>query len=144
MSESPLGRADFRAAVESADLPAITHTLQRDVRFDSTVTRRPYHGLAQVTPVLQILMDGLEDFRYTDELQADAAVQALVFTSWVGGAMVQGVDLIRFGESGLVSGLTVLLQPLEAVMALAQTIERDTGHTLAPPFPAEASPRTAS
>ncbi|WP_433463979.1 hypothetical protein [Spirillospora sp. CA-128828] len=85
--------------------------------------RRPYRGLAEVTPVLRILLEVMEGFRYSDDLDPSAAIRALVFTARVGDTAVKGVDLVRFGESGLVVDLTVTVWPLPAVVKLARAVD---------------------
>ncbi|MCP9950358.1 hypothetical protein LUX33_19425 [Actinomadura madurae] len=48
--------------------------------------------------------------------------QALIFSARVMGKAVQGLDLIRFGDTGLVTGLTVMVRPLPAAMTLARVV----------------------
>ena len=62
-----------------------------------------------------------EDFRYTDELDGDG-VKALVFEARVGDKQVQGLDLLRFDDQGLIEDFTVMVRPLSAAMALAEAV----------------------
>src|SRR5690606_5641077 len=75
-----------------------------------------------------VLLEVFEDFRYTDELvgagRPDAPSQALIFDARVMGKSVQGLDLLRFGDDGLVTGLTVMVRPLPAAMTLARAVGR--------------------
>lgn len=120
----------FRNAVEAKDLAALTEALDPGIEFDSPVMPRPYRGREAVTALLRILGDVFEDFHYTDELvgtvrygHADAPpAQALVFRARVAGKAVQGLDLVRFGDTGLVTGLTVMVRPLPAAMTLARVV----------------------
>lgn len=128
----------FRAAVEAKDLAAITATLAPTIEFHSPVMVKPYRGRGAVTDLLAVLLDTFEDFHYTDQL-VDAAperenpAQALIFSARVAGTSVQGLDLITFDHSGLVSSLTVMVRPLPAAMTLARVvgkrIERMAGRT---------------
>ncbi|TDD71415.1 nuclear transport factor 2 family protein [Actinomadura rubrisoli] len=119
----------FRHAVEAKDLAAITRALDPDIEFLSPVMAKPYRGRDAVTALLRVLLEVFEDFRYTDELvgvvaEGSAPSRALVFSARVRGTSVQGLDLLRFGEGGLVTGLTVMVRPLPAAMTLARVVGR--------------------
>ncbi|MFD0685227.1 nuclear transport factor 2 family protein [Actinomadura fibrosa] len=118
----------FRLAVEAKDLAAITRSLDPDIEFLSPVMVKPYRGRDTVTALLRVLLEVFEEFHYTDELVGTARdgppSQALVFHARVMGTSVQGVDLLRFGDGGLVTGLTVMVRPLPAAMTLARVVGR--------------------
>ncbi|MBX6766897.1 MAG: nuclear transport factor 2 family protein, partial [Actinomadura rubrobrunea] len=119
-------------AVEAGDLAAIARTLDPDVEFHSPVVVRPYRGRDAVVRLLGVLMDIFEDFHYTDELVSTvpsgpggpAPGRALIFRARAGGTRVQGLDLLRFGDDGRVTGLTVMVRPLPAAMTLARLVGR--------------------
>ncbi|MFG2085217.1 MULTISPECIES: nuclear transport factor 2 family protein [unclassified Spirillospora] len=118
----------FRKAVEAHDLSAITSALDPGIEFHSPVMVKPYRGRDSVAALLGVLLEVFEDFHYTDELvgtaEQDAPVQALIFNARVMGKAVQGLDLLRFGDTGLVTGLTVMVRPLPAAMTLARVVGR--------------------
>lgn len=117
----------FRTAVEAKDLAAISGALDPGVEFLSPVMVKPYLGRDSVMALLGVLVEVFEEFRYTDELVSSAEegrAQALVFSARVAGKAVQGLDLLRFGEDGLVTGLTVMVRPLPAAMTLARVVGR--------------------
>ncbi|GAA0551554.1 nuclear transport factor 2 family protein [Actinomadura livida] len=118
----------FRKAVEAKDLSAITGSLDPGIEFHSPVMVKPYHGRDSVAALLGVLLEVFEDFHYTDELisagRPDAPAQALIFNARVMGKAVQGLDLLRFGDNGLVTGLTVMVRPLPAAMTLARAVGR--------------------
>ncbi|MGC4958535.1 nuclear transport factor 2 family protein [Actinomadura citrea] len=123
----------FRTAVEAKDLAAITDALDPGIEFRSPVMVKPYLGRDAVAALLGVLLEVFEDFHYTDELVgvapgggngAEPPAQALIFSARVLGKDVQGLDLIRFGETGLVTGLTVMVRPLPAAMTLARVVGR--------------------
>jgi hypothetical protein len=118
----------FRTAVEAKDLAGITRALDPDIEFLSPVMVKPYRGRDAVGALLGVLLEVFEDFRYTDELVGAGGeagpAQALVFRAAVLGKAVQGLDLLSFGEDGLVSGLTVMVRPLPAAMTLARAVGR--------------------
>jgi hypothetical protein len=107
----------FRAAVEARDLDALVATLAEDVVFNSPVVHRPYAGRDVTGVILRAVFEIFEDFRYTGELEG-GGWHALRFAARVGDREVEGIDLLREGDDGLVAELTVLVRPLSAALAL--------------------------
>ena len=116
-----MGHDAFRAGVEAQDLGAMTDSLSPDVVFHSPITFKPFEGMEAVSTLLGVVMATFEDFRYTDELDGDG-VKALVFEARVGDKQVQGLDLLRFDDEGLIEDFTVMVRPLSAAMALAEAV----------------------
>ena len=120
----------FRSAVEAKDLAAVTRALDPGIEFRSPVMVKPYIGRDTVGRLLAVLFEVFEEFRYTDDLVSRAPngagppTQALIFEARVLGKSVQGLDLLRFGGTGLVTGLTVMVRPLPAAMTLARAVGR--------------------
>jgi len=111
----------FRSAVERQDLDAVPALLAPDIVFHSPVTFHPFIGRDTVTRLLAIVAATFEDFRYTDELQADGA-HALIFRAAVGGRELEGIDLLRFDEDGLIADFTVMIRPVSGLMPFAQAM----------------------
>jgi hypothetical protein len=113
--------AAFRAAVESRDMEAIPELLAPDIAFHSPVTFHPFIGRDTVVGLLRLVGQTFEDFRYTDELASDRA-HALIFRAAVEGKELEGIDLLRFDEDGLISDFTVMLRPLSGLIPFAQAM----------------------
>jgi hypothetical protein len=111
----------FRQAVETADLDALMDAMREDVVLRSPVTFKPYEGKEAVRNLLSIIMRTFEDFSYVHELQGDG-LSALIFKARVGEKQLDGLDLIEFDDAGLVKTLTVMVRPMSAVIALAETV----------------------
>ena len=109
----------FRAAVEAQDLGAATALLADEVTFNSPVVHKPYAGRETVATILRAAFATFEDFRYTDELDADGA-HALIFRARVGDRELQGLDLIRTDADGRIVDFTVMVRPASGLMALAE------------------------
>ena len=109
----------FRAAVESGDLGAVTELLAADIVFHSPVTFHPFVGRETVVGLLEQVAQVFEDFRYTDELQTGDA-HALIFRATVGDRELEGLDLLRFDEQGLICDFTVMVRPLSGLIPFAQ------------------------
>jgi SnoaL-like domain len=113
--------AAFRAAVERWDIEAIRELLAPDVVFHSPVTFHPFIGRETVGDLLGLVADTFEDFRYTDELETDGA-HALIFRASVAGKELEGIDLLRVGDDGLIADFTVMLRPLSGLVPFAQAM----------------------
>jgi len=113
--------APFREAVERWDIDVISGLLAEDVVFHSPVTFHPYVGREDVTALLGLVAQTFTNFRYTDELSVDGA-EALVFRANVGDRELEGIDLLRFNEDGLIEDFTVFVRPLSGLVPFAQAM----------------------
>jgi hypothetical protein len=113
--------ASFRAAVERQDVEAVRELLSPDIVFHSPVTFHPFVGRDTVMALLTLVSQTFEDFRYTDELTVDGA-HALIFRASVAGKELEGIDLLRVDEAGLIDDFTVMLRPLSGLIPFAQAM----------------------
>jgi SnoaL-like domain len=111
----------FRAAVESGDIAAARELFAEDIVFHSPATFHPFVGRETVMGLLRIVAETFEDFRYTDEFEA-AEAHALIFRAAIGGREIEGIDLIRFDDAGLIDDFTVMLRPLSGLVPFAQAM----------------------
>jgi hypothetical protein len=121
MSASIGTAGKFRAAVEGGDLEAVAELLSPQVVFHSPATFHPFLGRETVSKLLALVAETFEDFRYTDELQSDGA-HALIFRAGIEGKELEGIDLLRFDEDGLIADFTVMLRPLSGLVPFAQAM----------------------
>jgi SnoaL-like protein len=111
----------FRQAAEAGNHEGLMAALSEHVVFRSPIVFKPYEGREAVAPILAAVFTVFEDFRYVDQLEGkDSAT--LLFKARVGDRELDGLDYLRFGEHGLVSELTVMVRPLSAANALAETM----------------------
>lgn len=124
----------FRAAAEAKDGAAVKECLAADVRFLSPVVFRPYEGRELVATILaEGAMRVFEDFRYRHQLEDEDAA-ALIFEARVSDRELEGLDLLRFDDAGLVQELTVMVRPMSGVNALAAAMgERFEALGITPP-----------
>jgi hypothetical protein len=117
--------AAFRSAVERQDIDAARELLAPDIVFHSPVTFHPFLGRDTVMELLALVAQTFEQFRYTDELECDGA-HALIFKASVAGKELEGIDLLRFDEQGLIADFTVMLRPLSGLIGFAQIMGEKT------------------
>src|SRR3954454_6816602 len=108
---------NFKESVEAKDFDSAIECLAPDVTFNSPVAHKPFEGKEAVAGVLRAVSQTFEDFEYTDALQ-DGDVHALVFKARVGGEQLQGLDLLRLNDDGLIDDFTVMVRPASGLMAL--------------------------
>jgi hypothetical protein len=116
----------FREAIEKAvdthRLDDIVDAFAEDAVLHSPVQFKPFEGRVDIAQLLQILVEVFEDFRYTDQLESEDGALALIFRARIGDRDVEGLDLLRFNDDGLVQDVTVMVRPLSAVQALLAAV----------------------
>lgn len=119
---------DFRGVAESKDFSKVEELFSPDVVFRSPAVFKPYTGLDALKVLLGAVAEVFEDFRYIDQVETgDTAV--LVFEARVGERQLNGVDVLRFGEDGLIVEMMVMVRPLSGLNALAEEMGRRLGVT---------------
>jgi len=113
--------ARFRLAAEQGNLAAAEELLAPEIVFHSPVTFHPFLGRETVTRLLALVGETFENFRYTDELSA-GDVHALIFRASVGERELEGIDLLRLDEAGLIVDFTVMIRPISGLSPFAQAM----------------------
>jgi uncharacterized protein len=109
----------FHDAVVAGDWDRAVDRLHRDVVFHSPAVHAPYEGRLATATVLRAVARVFEDFRYIDVFdEGDRAV--LVFEARVGDRDLQGIDLLRFDEDGMIVDFTVMVRPLSGLTAVVE------------------------
>jgi hypothetical protein len=107
--------------VKSRDMKVLSTLLADEVVFHSPVVHTPQRGKAITLKYLQGAMHVLnsEHFRYEREIVGprDALLE---FVTEIDGVLINGIDLIRWDESGQIVDFKVMVRPLKAVNALHQ------------------------
>ena len=120
-----MGKPDrtlFRRGVESKDVTVMMEAFADGAVLHSPITFKPFEGKEAIARLLGILMQVFQDFRYTDELTAEDGTKALIFRTRVGDRDVEGLDLIRFDDTGRIRDFTVMVRPRSAVEALLKEV----------------------
>jgi hypothetical protein len=111
----------FRAAVEAEDIDAASELFADEIVFHSPATFHPFVGRETVSRLLGLVAETFEDFRYTDEFETGAA-HALVFRASIRGREIEGIDLLRLDDDGLIADFTVMLRPLSGLVPFAEAM----------------------
>ncbi len=118
MSAGNLAR--WHAYMESGSDPALLSALLADdAVFHSPVVHTPQVGkpvvMAYLVAASHVL--GNDKFHYVREL-VDGDEVMLEFVTELDGITINGVDIIRFNENGLIIDFKVMVRPLKAVNAV--------------------------
>ena len=98
---------------QAEELAAI---IREDAVFHSPVVHTPQKGRGLVVAYLSAAGQtlGNDSFTYVREL-VDGENAMLEFETQMDGVHVNGVDIIRFDEDGLIADFKVMVRPLKAV-----------------------------
>lgn len=115
MSAAKLAR--WHAYMEGGGDPALlSDMLADDAVFHSPVVHTPQIGKPVVTAYLSAASHvlGNDKFHYVREL-VDGDEMMLEFVTELDGIAINGVDIIRFNEVGLITDFKVMVRPLKAI-----------------------------
>ena len=107
--------------LETKDVAALNDILHEDVVFHSPVVHTPQEGKQITTLYLAAAFNTLngDDFKYLREVigERDAVLE---FQTVIDGITLNGVDMIRCDENGLITDFKVMVRPLKAVNLIHQ------------------------
>jgi SnoaL-like domain len=100
---------------------ALAQLLADEVVFHSPVVHTPQRGRAVATQYLSaaLMILGNDSFRYVREIRSERDA-LLEFELELAGVQVNGVDLIRWNDAGLITDFKVMVRPLKAIQAVQQ------------------------
>jgi hypothetical protein len=120
--EPDLGKVPLRVAMEARDLEAVVELFAPDAVFHSPFTEKfRFTGRDEIRVLTEIVLDVLEDLRYTDEVRV-GNVAFLVAQARVGGQDIEIVDHLRLNDAGQIQDLTVFFRPLPATATALRLI----------------------
>ena len=111
----------WHGIVKRRDPLGLQDLLADDVVFHSPVVHTPQRGKAITLMYLQGALHVLnnEHFRYEREI-VGARDAVLEFSTEIDGIVINGVDLMRWGDDGRITDFKVMVRPLKAVNMLHQ------------------------
>lgn len=111
----------WHKVVEARNGEGIAPLLAEGVVFESPVVHTPQTGRAITTKYLQGALKVLnnESFHYLEQWIGERSA-VLEFACEIDGVKVNGVDIVRWGEDGLITHFKVMVRPLKAINLLHQ------------------------
>lgn len=109
----------FKAAAEAKDFSAVNELFSEDVVFRSPAVFKPYEGREMLGVLLGAVSQVFSDFRYLDQVETDDTA-VLVFEAKAGeqNRELNGVDVLRFNDEGLITEMMVMIRPLSGLNAV--------------------------
>ena len=117
MTAAEKGLERWHAAMSKGNRPSdLAAIIREDAVFHSPVVHTPQKGRDLVVAYLAAAGQtlGNDSFTYVREL-VDEHDACLEFTTEMDGIHVNGVDIIRFDEEGMIADFKVMVRPLKAV-----------------------------
>ena len=112
----------FQKAVESRHLDSIIEAFSENAILNSPVSYKPIQGREAIRQLIAVLLAVFQDFHYTDQLKTTNGTLGLIFRTRIGDRQIEGLDLLRFDEKGLIRELTVMVRPRSAIEALQKEV----------------------
>ncbi len=112
-----VGLKRWHSIIENGNRPEeLAAIIREDAVFHSPVVHTPQHGRGLVVAYLAAAGQtlGNDSFKYIREL-VDGENAMLEFSTEMDGIHVNGVDIIRFDEAGMIADFKVMVRPLKAV-----------------------------
>lgn len=108
----------YREAGEREDLDALMSTLAPDIVFRSPLSARTaFTGHERVRELFGVVLPLLRDLRYHSDA-GDERTRMVAATARLGGQELEEAALLRLGEDGLITEVTVFVRPLPALTAM--------------------------
>jgi hypothetical protein len=113
--------AVWHDVVKTRDMGMLATLLADEVVFHSPVVHTPQRGKAITLLYLQGAMHVLNSAHFHYEREIVGARDAVLeFSTEIDGVHINGIDLIRWDDSGRIVDFKVMVRPLKAVNALHQ------------------------
>jgi hypothetical protein len=114
-------------AMRERDYEDMAEVLASDVVINSPITDSlQFRGRDDVLAVLRIVREAMQDLEHHD-LLGSGDTWTHRFRVLVGGRLIEGMDLLRFDESGAIREVTVFVRPLPGLAAFTAAIAPEVG-----------------
>ena len=113
----------FTAAMQQKDLDMMLTHMADDVTLRTPLAAEPLRGKAALRPVVQALLNVVDEFDFQEIMQGPEHVSSFFRVS-VGPDELDGMDYWRLNDAGLIQEMTVLWRPFPAIAAVVETLNR--------------------
>ena len=126
--ENPIDK--WHELVRSGDAAGLDDILAEDVVFHSPVVHTPQVGKEITAKYLSTAFFVFKQpsFRYIREIRGSQDAM-LEFQVEIGHLLVNGVDIIKWGEDGKITDFKVMIRPLKAVNLIHELMAKALGVT---------------
>jgi hypothetical protein len=105
----------LREALDARDPEMARAALADDVILRSPIFSVEFDGIDEATDVIAAVYEGLGEVEYIYDEPGDPHV--FIWRSDVDGEPLEGTDVVRYGEDGKITEVTVFFRPLRGIAA---------------------------
>ena len=116
----------FTAAMQDKNLEAMLTHMAEDIVLNTPLAAEPVKGKAAVRQVVGALLGVVDSFDFREIMQGPQHISSF-FELRVGKLRLDGMDLWRVNEAGLIQEMTVLWRPLPAINEVQKILTRSGG-----------------
>ncbi|MBE7246278.1 hypothetical protein MMSR116_01170 [Methylobacterium mesophilicum SR1.6/6] len=113
----------FAAALQAKDRDAMLAQMADGVVLNTPLAAEPVRGKAAIRPVVDALLATIDAFEIREILQGPVYAAAF-FGASAGPHRIDGTDVWRLDEAGLIREMTVLWRPLPEAIAVRDLLLR--------------------
>jgi limonene-1,2-epoxide hydrolase len=113
----------FTAAMQDKNLEAMLTHMAEDIVLNTPLAAEPVKGKAAVRQVVGALLGVVDSFDFREIMQGPQHISSF-FELRVGKLRLDGMDLWRVNEAGLIQEMTVLWRPLPAINEVQKILTR--------------------
>ncbi|MFD5095050.1 nuclear transport factor 2 family protein, partial [Amycolatopsis thailandensis] len=115
----------YRRALETRDVELALSGFAPDVIVHSPLTSRVrFTGHAELKPLLEVAYTHLRDVRFHTDT-GDATTRVVVYTARIGAEEIEEAAVLKIGEDGLITEVTLFVRPLPGLVALMDAFGPD-------------------
>lgn len=114
----------FTDAMQRKDRDAMLSHMTDDIVLKTPLAAAPFQGKDAIRPVVTALLRVVDTFDFREVLQGPDHVAAF-FGLTVGPHQLDGVDMWRLDDRGLIGEMTVLWRPLPAAVAVEKALAQE-------------------
>lgn len=112
----------FTTAFNARDYDGVARALAPGIVLSSPITNAlKFEGRAEVAELLMTVRDVFDELEYVHDF-ANGDVHVLGFSAITGGRRIDGTDVMRVGDDGLIYEIKVFLRPLTGLAAFTATL----------------------
>lgn len=130
--EAAMKLQQWHRMLENSDLSGLTDIISENIVFRSPAVFSPFAGKPAFLTIIGSAIRIFEDFRYLRQFATpDGKNAVLEFEAHIAGTHLKGIDMIRFGDSGLFKEFEVMIRPANGLAELARRMGEVAGPGLA-------------
>ena len=111
---------EFESAAHAHDVDGVIACFANDIVIRSPVTQRiRFAGIEQASELFRCVMNVISDIEFYETIGEGEKSQVIFWRGRVGNHYLEEANLLRLGDDGRITEMTVFMRPIPGLMALA-------------------------